>query len=133
MSALPPEQMRVMRATAEQAARPVGSLAQRWEDLHRKAAELATLAQLAPEASQTDGAAFATILGNADEWQRELAWQSIEDIDAMMQPGLTALKVITSRGMDANAPALALWREFHAAREGVLHLLVTDRRSVARI
>ncbi|MCK0129666.1 hypothetical protein [Erythrobacter sp. F6033] len=132
MSALPPEQMRVMRETAEQATRPIQALAQKWDDLHSRAAEVAALAQLAPEKSDQDADRFATALGQSAEWQRELAWQGIEDIDAMMQPGLRALKVITARGMDANAPALALWREFHMAREGVLHVLVTDRRAVPR-
>lgn len=121
-----------MRETAEQAANPVGSLSRRWEDLHEQAAALAELAQLAPEASQADSAGFSSVLSASEEWQRELAWQSIEDIDAMMKPGLTALNVLTSRGINANAPALALWREFHAAREGVLHMLVTDRRSKPR-
>ncbi|TRD11287.1 hypothetical protein FGU71_05115 [Erythrobacter insulae] len=121
-----------MRKSSEQAKRPLGSLAQRWEALHEQAAELAGLAQLAPEALSSDRDSFASVLGNSDEWQRELAWQSIEDIDAMMRPGLTALKVITSRGMDAGAPAQALWREFHSAREGVIRMLQTERRAQPR-
>nr|WP_298931906.1 hypothetical protein [uncultured Erythrobacter sp.] len=132
MSALPPEQMREMRKTAQQAARPAASLADRWEALHEQAAELAALAQLAPEQSATKSNELAAHLHHAQDWQRELAWQGIEDIGAMMQPGLAALKVITSRGMDANAPALALWREFYSAREGVLDMLVTDRRANPR-
>ncbi|MFL0355084.1 hypothetical protein ACI5KX_01290 [Erythrobacter sp. GH1-10] len=123
MSALPPDQINAMRDSALQAKEPVGALARRWDELHRQAAELAGLAQLSGGAETHDAANFAERLTAAQQWQRELAWQGIEDIDAMMQPGITALKVITARGQDAGAPALALWREFHAAREAVLDML----------
>lgn len=125
MSALPPEQTRAMRVSAKAPASPkgpAGSLAQRWEDLHSQAAQLAKLAHLAPE-GRADLASIPVLLGEGHEWQRELAWQALEDIDAMMQPGMVALRTMTSRGQDANAPALALWREFHAARESVVGLV----------
>lgn len=102
--------------------KPSGSLAQRWDDLHAQAEQLAKLAHLAPDSQNKDIAAVPAILGNATEWQRELAWQAMEDIDAMMQPGMVALRTLTSRGQDAHAPALALWREFHSARQSVLDL-----------
>ena len=123
MSAFPPEQIAVMRQTAEQALRPVDSLARRWAELHREAGVLAQLAQLGPESARPDADAFAAALGDAQEWQRELAWQAISDIDAMMQPGITALKVIAARGQVAVAPALALWREFQIARDGLLSIV----------
>lgn len=109
-----------MRKTAKDAARPVGTLARRWEDLHTTASQLAKLAGLAPEPHSPDLAAFPRLLDEASDWQRDLAWQGIEDISAMMQPGLTALSTLTARGQDASAPAMALWREFHAARASVL-------------
>ncbi|MEL7190660.1 MAG: hypothetical protein AAGK17_13995 [Pseudomonadota bacterium] len=120
MSALPPEETRAMRKVA---VKPAGSLAQRWEDLHAQAAHLAELAHLAPEPFGQDLAEVPVMLGEANEWQRELAWQTLEDIDAMMQPGMVALRTIVARGQDANAPALALWREFHAARGSVMGLV----------
>ncbi|MEL7197900.1 MAG: hypothetical protein AAGL10_06250 [Pseudomonadota bacterium] len=120
MSAFPPEQTRAMRDVASQ---PNGSLAERWEDMHAQAAQLASLAHLAPEQNDGDLAKVPAMLGEADEWQRELAWQALEDIDAMMQPGMVALRTILARGQDANAPALALWREFHAARASVVDLV----------
>ena len=126
MSALPPEQMREMRETAIGATRPIASLAERWQHLHEQAGRLAELAQLGKEAPHADSDAFSETLTGAMEWQRELAWQGIEDIDAMMQPGLTALQVIAGRGQDVAAPALALWREFHAAREAVLTVLLGE-------
>jgi hypothetical protein len=98
------------------------AFAQRWDDLHQQAAQLAALADLACEAPQPDLVDFPARLHLARPWQRELAWQGLEDIDAMMRPGLAALRVIVARGRDATAPALALWREFHAAREAVMGL-----------
>lgn len=123
MSALPPKEMRALRKTAAHASKPLGSLAQRWEDLHASSAQLAKIAALSPEEFSGDIAAFPNLLGRANEWQRDLAWQGIEDIDAMMRPGLSALGTITARGQDASAPALALWREFHHARQAVLGLV----------
>jgi putative intracellular protease/amidase len=49
--------------------------------------------------------------------------QGLADIDAMLVPGLSALATLTARGQDATTPALALWREFHAARGSVLAAL----------
>jgi len=109
-----------MRGAAKQAGQPISSLAQRWEDLHGTAAQLAKIADLSPEAFDGDLAAFPNLLSNASTWQQDLAWQGIEDIDAMMRPGLAALSTITARGQDPSAPALALWREFHHARGTVL-------------
>jgi len=98
-------------------------LAQKWEELHSVAAELATMADLAPETFDERLAAFPMMLDEASEWQRQMAGQGIEDIDAMMRPGLTAIATITQRGADFQAPAMTLWREFHHAREAVLALV----------
>ena len=126
MSALPPKEMHAMRNAADQANQPLSSLAQRWEDLHGTAAQLAKVADLSPEEFDADLAAFPGLLRHANDWQQTMAWQGIEDIDAMMRPGLTALSTITARGQDASAPALALWREFHHARGAVLTLVQHD-------
>jgi len=126
MSALPPDQIRTMRESAQAAKEPLGSLARRWSDLHEQAGQLASLAGLAPEAASGAVAGFSGQLGEASEWQRELAWQGIEDIDAMMRPGLAALRTLTERGQEAAVPALALWREFHAARDAVLAVVDRD-------
>lgn len=93
-----------------------------WQRLHDQAAELTKLAQLAAEPVTDEVVGFPARLMNADKDQRTLAWLGIEDIDAMMQPGLTALHTVTARGQNASVPALALWREFHAARASLLAL-----------
>lgn len=101
---------------------PNGSLAGKWADLHRQAARLTRLAQLSPEPYTGALAAFPAQIGAASAWQRELAWQGIDDIDAMLQPGLAALATLERRGMPTGAPALALWREFHEARSAIMGL-----------
>ena len=101
---------------------PGSSLAAKWHDLHDQAARLARLAELSPEPFAGAVAAFPAQMSEASEWQRELAWQGIDDIDAMMRPGLAALSTLTQRGGTTNAPALALWREFYEARGALMTL-----------
>jgi len=136
MSALPPSQTRIMRETAhaernrqwpgwrEVAAKDSASgLAERWEQVHEAAARLAHLAYLSPERPSSEIASFAVAWERAGAAQRELALQGIEDIEAMMKPGLAALETIIARGSAPTAAALALWREFHGAREALLALV----------
>lgn len=41
----------------------------------------------------------------------------------MLQPGLAALRAMAARRQDTTAPAIALWREFHAYRNTLLALV----------
>lgn len=125
MSALSPQQARAMRHTVrsgDSAPTPAPNLASRWADLHDRAAQLAALAQLSPEPFTGPLATFPGRIGKAAPWQRALADEGLEDIEAMMRPGLAALETLKNRGAAANAPALALWREFYTARGAVLAL-----------
>lgn len=118
-----------MRPDRARAIQPKQALAERWRQLHSSAQELAALAQLGVDGDAMDGESFAARLEQTRGWQRDLAERSLSDINAVMQPGLTALRVVISRGQDASAPALALWREFHAAREALLAVLSNSRDS----
>ena len=51
-----------------------------------------------------------------------LANEGLEDLNAILEPGLAALRTIRARGQDTTAPALALWREFHALRSALIAL-----------
>jgi hypothetical protein len=115
MASLPPEPI----LPTNDAPCAAGALVGQWEALHREAARLAALAGIAPEAPQPD---FAALVAPAGAWQRGLAARGLVDIAAMLQPGLAALATLSARGQDTAAPALALWREFHAARASVLAL-----------
>lgn len=124
MSALPPSQMAAMRTAAAQGIEPLVMLEARWGAVHAGAAEVAALAGLSPEPAAPHLAALARMLADAGQEQREVAARGIEDIEAMMRIGLVALAGVAARGKDASAPALALWREFHHAREAVLVALL---------
>ncbi|MHA7820707.1 MAG: hypothetical protein ACX930_13755 [Erythrobacter sp.] len=124
MSALPPSQMAAMRNAASEACEPVEMLEMRWNAVHATAAKVAALAAISPEPAKPHLAALPQMLAEADDEQRRLAARGIEDIEAMMRIGLVALATVDARGQDASAPALALWREFHHAREAVLVALL---------
>jgi hypothetical protein len=51
-----------------------------------------------------------------------MAAQALDDLVAIMEPGLTALLVVHSRGDNAGAAARALWQEFVAARDALMAL-----------
>ncbi len=127
MSALPPKQIRAMEdaAAAIPTNRAPDAFAAQWKRLHDQAAELSQMAGMAQEAALEMITNFPDDLALAGPDQRALVWQGIEDIDAMMQPGLTALRIVASRGQNASAPAMALWREFHRSRTALLTLTKT--------
>lgn len=101
------------------AARP---FAARWRRLHLQAHELARMADLSPEPFGETLASFPERLTTATKRQRQLAEQGLEDIEAMLRPGLSALATLKDRKAPATAPALALWREFYDARGAVMAL-----------
>lgn len=92
--------------------------------LQGQAAALAMLARLAPEPAELGGELGAAI-ARARPWQRVLAAQTASDCAAMLDTGLSALGILARRGQDTAAPALALWREFHAARAAMVRALET--------
>ena len=93
--------------------------------LHGKAAALALLARIAPEPVEIGGELGAVIV-RAAPWQRALIARTIGDCAAMLDTGLVALGTLQRRGQDAAAPALVLWREFHAARAAMIAVLEAE-------
>lgn len=98
------------------------ALSLKWSALHDAAATVGRLAGLAREPLPPEVRDFPAIVGNAGGWRRDLAEQGIEDLTAIMEPGLSALLAVYSRGVDPAAAAHALWREFIAARDALLDL-----------
>ena len=123
MSALPPDEMRKLQQSAFAARHPVESMLARWDSIEREAAMLARVAGLGDKRQSKSPANLAELLVCAADWQRELAWQAVEDIGAMLDAGMAALDVLAARGKDARIPALALWREVDAARRSVIAVL----------
>lgn len=127
MSALPPQQSRVMgRIVGQNGPRDSdSSLASKWRRLHRQAERLAMLAELSPEPLADSLADFPIVIDQSGEVQRHLAMQGIDDIEAMLRPGMAALEAMRQRKASAKVPALALWREFYKARRSVMELSQT--------
>ena len=99
------------------------AMSMKWSALHDAATVVATLAGLAAETMRADLRNFPALMRDAGGWRRDLAEQGIEDLSAVMEPGLAALLAVHARGADCAPAALALWQEFHAARAGLLTLV----------
>ena len=98
------------------------ALAEALVALHGQAAGLALLARLAPEPVEIGGE-LGAVIARATPQQRALVAQAAADCAAMLESGLAALATLTRRGQDTTAPALVLWREFHAARNAMVRVL----------
>jgi len=119
MATLPPETILPPAASREAETEALlGALAA----LQGEAARLALLARLAAEPDES-ATRFAPLIAAARPGQRQLLAQAIADCRAMLAAGLAALETLLARGQDPCAPALALWRELHAARAAMLALL----------
>ena len=122
MATLPPETIlppRDGRAASESSPE---ALAESMVALHGQAAALAMLARLAPEPVEIGGE-LGAVIARAAPWQRALVARTVADCAAMLDSGLAALGTLARRGQDTAAPALVLWREFHAARATMIAVL----------
>lgn len=113
-----------------QAGMPAGALdfadvtALKWTALHDAAAVVAALAGIPQQPLADELHDFAGAVAVAPHYRRELAEQGVEDLTAIMQPGIAALIAVRSRGGDATAPAGALWYEFTASRDALLAMVM---------
>ena len=98
------------------------ALSMKWSALHDAAGVVCTLAGLAPEQMSAPLRNFPAALRDAASWRRNLAEEGIEDLAAIMEPGLSALLAVHARGVSPAAPAMALWQEFVAARDALMAL-----------
>jgi hypothetical protein len=122
MNAIPPTMTPgTARASFGQAAASASSL--KWAALQDAANVVAGLAGLEPERSSPDVRNFPALMRDAAPWRRELADRAIDEMTAVMAPGIAALLGVNARGANPRAAALALWREFTHARAAVLALL----------
>ena len=94
----------------------------KWSVLHDAAATVGGIAGAAARPLTPEERRFPEIICKAGGWRRELAEQGIEDLSAILEPGLSALLTACGRGASCVAPAQALWREFIAARDALLRL-----------
>lgn len=99
-----------------------GALVLRWEAIHAAAGAVAAFAGIAAQPPGQDVQAFPQALLDFGGWRRNVALQGVEDLAAILDPGLAALLAVHDNGMDAAPAAIALWQEFLAARNALLAL-----------
>ena len=108
---------------AEFAQGAASATAMKWSALHDAASVVATLAGLAPEPRKADVRNFPAQIRDTGGWRKTLAEQGIDDLSAVMQPGIAALLAAHARGVIPSAAALALWHEFVRTRTALLGLV----------
>lgn len=100
-----------------------GTLAARWTAIHEAAEGITFLAGIPPETENPKVRDFPETVHLHGDWRRELAEQGVEDLIAMLEPGVTALLAVHDSGGDAKAAAVALWQEFLNARNALIRLV----------
>ena len=113
---------------ATEARRPFGgsgisAMSMKWAAVHDAAAAVGELAGLAPEYRMPDVRNFPAIMRDTGGWRQSVAQQGVDDLAAIMEPGLAALLAVQARGAPVAAAALALWQEFQSARGALLALI----------
>lgn len=98
------------------------AMSMKWSALHDALGVVATLAGLTTEPMRPEVRNFPALIRDASTWRRDMAEQGVDDLAAIMEPGLAALLAVHARGANSAPAALALWHEFHAARNAILAL-----------
>ena len=101
---------------------PACLTAQKWSALQDAAGVVAVLAGFAAEPSRPQVHNFPALIREAGGWRTALAEQGIDDLAAIMEPGIAALLAVHAREASSAAAALALWHEFVRARGALLAL-----------
>ncbi len=99
------------------------ALSMKWSALHDAAAVVAALAGQPVEARRAEVRNFPAVVRDLGGWRYDEARRGIDDLAAMMEPGLSALLAVRARGIAAVPAAEALWQEFLLAREALLDLV----------
>lgn len=108
------------RATFGQAS--VSAMSMKWAALHDAAGVVAMLAGLAAEPMSPELRNFPATIRDLGGWRRTLAEQGVDDLAAVMEPGLAALLAVNGRGADPAPAARSLYEEFLAARAALITL-----------
>jgi len=128
MNAIPTD----LHPSASAAGKARKGLSVRWAALHDAAEAVAALAGIAPERPSAAVRDFPAQVRDLGGWKLELARSGIDDLTAIMQPGLAALLAVNARGQSAAAAAQTLWQEFLAARNALVRLAPASPASKPR-
>jgi len=123
MNAIPPLMTPGAQSRASFGQSVASAASLKWAALQDAANVVAGLAGLEPERTTPEIRNYPALIRDTAAWRRELAERGIDDMAAVMEPGIAALLGVNARGADPRAAALALWREFTQARGAVLALL----------
>lgn len=118
MNAIPTD----LHPAAPAAGKARQALSMRWAALHDAADVVAALAGIAPEQPSAAVRNFPAQVRDLGAWKLDLVRCGVDDLTAIMQPGLAALLAVNARGQSAAAAALTLWQEFLAARDALVRL-----------
>ena len=99
------------------------AMSMKWAAIHDAAAALGELAAEPPEFRKPEVRNFPAIMRDTGGWRFIVAQEGVDDLAAIMEPGLTALLALHGRGAPTLAPAQALWLEFQSARAALLALI----------
>lgn len=125
MNAIPPDfhsSFPAAKPAGDPAVDPDLRLAVRWTALAEAARVVAQLATPGTPEEVEAAVRLPMVLKHALGNRRMLIEQGIDDMLAMMEPGLTALLDVHQRGGQTAPAANALWQEFLRARRGVAAL-----------
>ena len=95
----------------------------KWAALADAANVVAILAGIEPERPSPEQRNFPALIREAEAWRKVRAEHGIDDLAAVMEPGIAALLAVNARGADPRPAALSLLHEFNAARAALLGLL----------
>jgi hypothetical protein len=107
-------------------------MSMKWSALHDAVAVVGSLTGMAPEPIRPEIRNFPAMMRDVGGWRCELAVQGIDDLSAVMEPGLAALLAIHARGVNPAPAALALWQEFQVARAALLALTPPPEEAAPR-
>jgi len=109
--------------TGELCLNAADAMTRKWLALHDAAAAVGAVAGLRAEPMSGEVLGFPTTVEAVGGWHHQQAEQGVDDLLAIMEPGLSALLTLHARGGNSYPAAMALWHEFHAARDALLALL----------
>ncbi|MEZ5744743.1 MAG: hypothetical protein R3D89_13745 [Sphingomonadaceae bacterium] len=98
------------------------ALSMKWSALHDAAATVSTIAALQVEKMTPEIRNFPAVIRDVGGDRRARAEEGIEDLSAIMEPGVAALLAAYARGANPRAAAVALTQEFAAARNAIMAL-----------
>lgn len=99
------------------------AMSMKWAALDDAAGVVCSLAGLQPEMRKAEVRNFPAIMRDTGGGRLALAQQGVDDLAAIMEPGLAALLAVSARGGSPAAAARALWQEFQSARAALLELI----------